>query len=71
MGIIQALQESHPSLKDQLSTKKMLVPIANYIQATGRFEQGGGGNQRQEEQTQGQREEDTQEEEQAEAGRGN
>ena len=33
----------NPSMKKLLNTKKMLVPVANFIQATGRFEQGGGG----------------------------
>ena len=30
----------NPSLKHLLNAKKLVIPIANFIQATGRFEQG-------------------------------
>ena len=41
----------NPSLKKLLNAKKLLVPVANFIQATGHFEQGGE-EQRMEEQRQ-------------------
>lgn len=31
----------NPSLKTLLNEKKLIVPVANFIQATGKFEQGG------------------------------
>jgi hypothetical protein len=49
-------KKNNPSLKDLLNVKKMMVPIANYVQATSQFEQGGA-KQRQEEQGQRRREE--------------
>lgn len=37
----QAKQNEELSLKKLLNAKKLLVPVANFIQATGRFEHGG------------------------------
>lgn len=40
MGSLKNCKVKHPTLKDILGNEKMIVPLANYIQATHRFEEG-------------------------------
>ena len=40
-ALLRSCKASQPTLKDILSGKEMMVLTANYIQATGRFEEGG------------------------------
>ena len=39
-ALLRNCKSKQPTMKDLLSEAKMMVPVANYIQATGRFEEG-------------------------------
>ena len=40
-ALLRNCKTKQPTLQDILSKAKMMVPTSNYIQATGRFEEGG------------------------------
>jgi ribonuclease HI len=52
-AMLRHCKKRNPSLKNLLNEKRMLIPVANFIQATGRFGQGEGQGQEEQEQIQG------------------